>query len=85
MFDWLAISLGFWSGRALATGTALAGLCLIHHHHHRPAANGAVEKDTPRVATYLRGTYIPIGSSSARAMAMARREGEDQIHTDGNT
>ena len=34
--DWLAISLGFWSGRALATGTAWAwaGLCLIHHHHH---------------------------------------------------
>ena len=26
------ISFGFWSGRALATGTAWAGLCLIHHH-----------------------------------------------------
>ena len=26
-------SIGFWSGRALATGTAWAGLCLIHHHH----------------------------------------------------
>ena len=37
--DWLAISLGFWSGRALATGTAWAGLCLIHHHHP-----GAVRK-----------------------------------------
>ena len=33
---WLAISLGFWSGRALATGTAWVGLCLIHHHHRRP-------------------------------------------------
>ena len=33
--DWLAIALGFWSGRALATGTAWAGLCLIHHHHQR--------------------------------------------------
>ena len=33
--DWLAISFGFWSGRALATGTAWAGLCLIHHHHFR--------------------------------------------------
>ena len=32
--DWFAISFGFWSGRALATGTAWAGLCLIHHHHH---------------------------------------------------
>ena len=32
---WLAISLGFWSGRALATGTARAGLCLIHHHQRR--------------------------------------------------
>ena len=32
---WLAISFGFWSGRALATGTAWAGLCLIHHQHHR--------------------------------------------------
>ena len=31
---WLATALGFWSGRALATGTAWAGLCLIHHHHH---------------------------------------------------
>ena len=29
---WLAISFGFWPGRALATGTAWAGLCLIHHH-----------------------------------------------------
>ena len=35
--DWLAISFGFWSGRALATGTAWAGLCLIHHHHFRPS------------------------------------------------
>ena len=34
--DWLAISFGVWSGRALATGTAWAGLCLIHHH---PDAN----------------------------------------------
>ena len=32
---WLAIALGFWSGRALATDTAWAGSCLIHHHHHR--------------------------------------------------
>ena len=31
--DSLAITaLGFWSGRALATGTAWAGLRLIHHH-----------------------------------------------------
>jgi hypothetical protein len=30
--DWLAIAFGFWSGRALATGTAWAGLCLTHHH-----------------------------------------------------
>ena len=30
--DWLAIAFGFWAGRALATGTAWAGLCLIHHH-----------------------------------------------------
>ena len=29
---WLATALGFWSGRALATGTAWAGLCLIHNH-----------------------------------------------------
>ena len=27
------LPLGFWSGRALATGTAWAGLCLTHHHH----------------------------------------------------
>ena len=36
--DWLAISFGFWvlvwTGTALATGTAWAGLCFIHHHHH---------------------------------------------------
>ena len=39
--DWLATALGFWSGRALATGTALAGLCLIHHHHvFRPGQFG---------------------------------------------
>ena len=30
--DWLAIAFGFWSERALATGTAWADLCLIHHH-----------------------------------------------------
>ena len=30
--DWLATAFGFWSGRALATGTAWAGLCLIHHN-----------------------------------------------------
>ena len=30
--DWLTTALGFWSERALATGTAWAGLCLIHHH-----------------------------------------------------
>ena len=30
--DWLATALGFWSGRALATGTVRAGLYLIHHH-----------------------------------------------------
>ena len=36
---WLAISFGFWSGRALATGTAWAGLCLIHHHHPHPAVH----------------------------------------------
>ena len=29
---WLATALGFWSGRPLATGTAWAGLCLLHHH-----------------------------------------------------
>ena len=28
----LATALGFWSGRALTTGTAWAGLCLIQHH-----------------------------------------------------
>ena len=33
--DWLAISFGFWSGRALATGTAWAGLRLIHHQRRR--------------------------------------------------
>ena len=27
----LGFPLGFWSGQALATGTAWAGLCLIHH------------------------------------------------------
>ena len=30
--DWLAIAFGFWYGRALATGTAWAGLYFIHHH-----------------------------------------------------
>ena len=29
---WLAASVWFGSGRALATGTAWAGLCLINHH-----------------------------------------------------
>ena len=38
--DWLAISFGFWSGRALATGTAWAGLCLIHHHRPGFTARG---------------------------------------------
>ena len=29
-----AMAFGFWYWRVLATGTAWAGLCLIHHHHH---------------------------------------------------
>ena len=33
--DWLATALGFWSERALATGTAWACLFLIHHHHQQ--------------------------------------------------
>ena len=33
--DWLAIAFGFWSGRALTTGTAWAGLCFIHHHQRK--------------------------------------------------
>ena len=44
---WLAISFGFWSGRALATGTAWAGLRLIQHHklnrgtlHRAPVGQG---------------------------------------------
>ena len=36
---WLATAFGFWSGRALATGTAWAGLCLIHHHHYKAPEN----------------------------------------------
>ena len=39
--DWLVIAFGFWSGRALATGTAWAGLCLIHHHHKAPTRPAA--------------------------------------------
>ena len=38
---WLAIAFGFWSRRALATGTTRAGLCLIHHHHHLEMREGA--------------------------------------------
>ena len=56
---WLAISFGFWSGRALATGTAWAGLCLIHHHHQecdRSAPRGAtgVRQECDRSATGVR-------------------------------
>ena len=39
--DWLAIAFGFWSGRALATGTAWAGLCLIYHHQHKCGTSAA--------------------------------------------
>ena len=52
--DWLAISFGFWSGRALATGTAWAGLCLIHHQpfgpflgQSFPRQDGPPEKKVP--------------------------------------
>ena len=48
--DWLAISLGVWSGRALATGTAWAGLCLIHHHQagkHPPARREPLFRGVP--------------------------------------
>ena len=44
--DWLAISFGFWSGRALATGTAWAGLCLIHHHY------SAIKQRGPRRSVF---------------------------------
>ena len=41
-------SFAFWSGRALGTGTAWAGLCLIHHHrnHHH---NGSHADPKPTV------------------------------------
>ena len=53
--DWLAISLGFWSGRALATGTAWAGLCLIRHHHHQAGV---------RVIQQVRSVLVSPHSSS---------------------
>ena len=61
---WLAISLGFWPGRALATGTAWAGVCLIRHHQdsiatpitsptwgaplHAPSARGPITANAAR-------------------------------------
>ena len=48
--DWLAIAFGFWSGRALATGTAWAGLCLIHHHHHHHHHQGKFGVRSPNSA-----------------------------------
>ena len=45
----LYLCIGFWCGRALATGTAWwAGLCLIHHHKAR-------SHDLPRADTPGRG------------------------------
>ena len=47
--DWLANALGFGSGRALSTGTAWAGLCLICHHptQEPPLANRPISKHRP--------------------------------------
>ena len=48
---WLAIPFGFWSGRALATGTAWAGLCLIHHHLCLPYMSSSCLLLAPRAAS----------------------------------
>ena len=50
--DWLAISFGFWSGRALATGTAWAGLCLIIHHHHGADGRSPIRQRCGRVCEF---------------------------------
>ena len=66
---WLAISFGVWSGRALATGTAWAGLCLIHHHHSRmPRGGGDGPGKGPKARkamAFVRGVLR--GASLARA------------------
>ena len=38
----VAMAFGFWCWRTLATGTARAGLCLIHYHHSRCATPGVL-------------------------------------------
>ena len=55
---WLAISFGFWSGRALATGTACVGLCLIHHHHHHEARNEPEEYLRRTIAGRSRALFV---------------------------
>ena len=45
---WLATALGFWSGRALATGTAWAGLCLIQNHREAPRSLPSVARSCAR-------------------------------------
>ena len=49
---WLAIAFGFWSGRALATGTAWAGLCFIHHHQERSARKPKIPKSYLRCVSH---------------------------------
>ena len=58
----LPLALGFWSGRALATGTAWAGLCLIHHHHSKSSA---------LLSFHITDVVIPYGM--ARAWAVPTR------------
>ena len=79
---WLAIALGFWSGWALATGTAWAGLCLVHHHHRGTPKNGRLIYFGAGGAYWLltrsRGlvnspSSSPSGTSPALIMRLARR------------
>ena len=87
--DWLAISFGFWSGRVLATGTAWAGLCLIHHHH-RPGfpfgvlgAGGRLPK-ARRGRVFIAQSTIIIIISFLAPGSLARRSPARAIHHHNN-
>ena len=63
----LGFPLDLGTGRALATGTAWAGLCLSHHHHDRATQDNRAARRTRLPVTLDERPDGSYGASLARA------------------
>ena len=82
--DWLATALGFWSGRALAPGTAWADFnCAIRHHQRTPGflrnkvssrKKSNSKKSGPRPGVFIHLTSLKVGSHFRGGRARAEKK-----------